>query len=78
MWKTTSSQVGERWTNEGMYRKSRHWSWGQEEEVQSTLLVWRVRGATCGMARQFELGVAEGDLQGLQKHSLPVVRRLKS
>lgn len=46
--------------------------------MQSTLLVWRVRGATCGMARQFELGVAEGELQGLQKHPLPVVRRLKS
>lgn len=46
--------------------------------MQSTLLVWRVRGATCGMARQFELGVAEGKLQGLQKHPLPVVRRLKS
>lgn len=46
--------------------------------MQPKLLVWRVRGVTCGMARQFELGVAEGVLQGLQKHPLPVVRRLTS
>lgn len=78
MWKTTSPQVVERWMNEGMYRKSHHWSWGQEEEMQPMLLVWRVRGVTCGMARRFELGVAEGELQGLQKHPLPVVRILTS
>lgn len=46
--------------------------------MQPKLLVWRVRGVTWGMARQFELGVAEGVLQGLQKHPLPVVRRLTS